>query len=144
MLGQSNGWEWTIADLPRTGTENGSKVYYSYYVQENVNAGDNYDTTYENNNGVASGTITIKNTKKETLVYELPSTGGPGVRAYTTAGLLLMMAATVVLFYRKNTRRKEDSASSWRADKRGRAAKEARQFQIFKKGYEREWKMQEN
>lgn len=47
-----------------------------------------------------------------TLVLELPETGGLGTHLYTTGGLLLMTAAVILLLYSQSKRRKEDFSSS--------------------------------
>ena len=47
-----------------------------------------------------------------TLVLELPETGGLGTHLYTTGGLLLMAAAVILLLYSQSKRRKEDFSSS--------------------------------
>ena len=95
------GWSWRSTDLPKTGKDSeGNTIYYSYYVQEKPVA--NYTTEYENNSGIASGTITIKNTANENPSYELPETGGTGTIWYTLGGLLLSMAAVYLLYKKSN------------------------------------------
>ncbi len=63
QLSAENGWTMTFPSLPIKGTNSeGETVYYSYHVVEH--AGSAYDvseTTYENNSGIQSGTITIRN-----------------------------------------------------------------------------------
>lgn len=72
----------TKGDLPLTGTDaDGNTVYYTYYVVEH--GVTNCTTAYENNGGIASGTIVIKNTESENPAYTLPETGGAGTTPYT-------------------------------------------------------------
>lgn len=72
----------TKGDLPLTGTDaDGNTVYYAYYVVEH--GVTNCTTAYENNGGIASGTIVIKNTESENPAYTLPETGGAGTTPYT-------------------------------------------------------------
>ncbi|MDD7646759.1 MAG: LPXTG cell wall anchor domain-containing protein, partial [Ruminococcus bromii] len=110
-ISNTDGWTWSKDDLPLTGTDkDNNTIYYTYYVVEH--SGTNYSTSYENNGGISSGTITIKNTESDTPVYELPETGGPGTTLYSAGGLLLMAAAGRLLLHKRKKRRKEDSASS--------------------------------
>lgn len=103
-------WKWTSGELPKTGTAaDGLTVYYTYYVKETAVA--NCKTEYENNDGIVSGIIKIKNTEESTPTHELPATGGPGDKMYTVGGLLLIAAAGILLLYNQNKRRKEGSAS---------------------------------
>lgn len=104
-LSNANQWKYTFSNLLLTGTdENGNSVTYYYYVQEEAVL--NYITTYENNNGIQSGTITVTNTATDTPEYELPETGGPGTKMYTLGGLLLSVLA-VLLMYKQEKRRRE-------------------------------------
>lgn len=108
---KDSGWTWIKDYLPLTGKdEAGNTVYYTYYVVEN--SGTNYSTSYENNGGIVSGTITIKNTESDTPVYTLPETGGGGTTPYTVGGLALMAGAGLLLLYNHSKRRKEDLESS--------------------------------
>lgn len=110
-VSNTDGWTWTKGDLPLTGTDaDGNTVYYTYYVVEH--SGANYSTSYDNNGGIASGTITIKNTESDTPVYTLPETGGGGTTPYTVGGLALMAGAGLLLLYNHSKRRKEDLESS--------------------------------
>ena len=85
-------WSKTISGLPTKGKdENGNTVYYTYCIEEV--GGENYDVSYDNNGGIASGTITVKNTESDSPSYVLPSTGGPGTTLFTTGGLALMGGA---------------------------------------------------
>ena len=97
-INNTDGWTWSKNDLPLTGKDtDGNIVYYTYYVVEHN--GTNYDAKYENNEGISSGTITIKNTESDTPAYELPETGGSGTIKYIMGGILLMLAS--VLLYIK-------------------------------------------
>lgn len=70
-------WTKTISDLPKTGINaEGKKIFYVYYIKELTNG--NYDTSYENNGGISSGTITVTNKMTENPSYLLPETGGTG------------------------------------------------------------------
>lgn len=110
-LDKDNGWSYTFTNLPLTGTdESGNAVTYYYYIEE-VSV-PNYDTRYDNNGGIQSGTITVTNKAKETPEYQLPETGGGGTIPYTLGGLLLMAIAGCFLLYNQSKRRKEESASS--------------------------------
>lgn len=85
-------WSKTISGLPTKGKdEKGNTVYYTYCIEEV--GGENYNVSYDNNNGIASGTITVKNTESDSPSYVLPSTGGPGTTLFTTGGLALMGGA---------------------------------------------------
>lgn len=110
-ISSSDDWKHTFDNLPLSGTdESGNTVTYYYYVKE-ISV-PNYTTSYENNGGITSGTITVTNTAVETPGYELPETGGPGTTLYSAGGLLLMAAAGRFLLHKRKKRRKEDSASS--------------------------------
>lgn len=110
-ISNTDGWTWRKGDLPLTGTDaDGNTVYYTYYVEEH--GVTNCTTAYENNGGIASGTIVIKNKESENPVYTLPETGGGGTIPYTLGGLLLMAIAGCFLLYNQSKRRKEESASS--------------------------------
>ena len=105
----SDGWKYIFENLPLVGTENGESVNYYYYVEE-VSV-PNYTTSYENNGGIQSGTITVINKADDNPEITLPETGGPGTKLYTIGGMLLMACAGFLLMYNKK-RRKEDMASS--------------------------------
>ena len=91
-ISSSDNWTKTIKDLPTVGkNEAGETVYYTYYIKE-VTGGD-FTTTYENNDGIVSGTITVTNKLSNNPSYVLPETGGHGTRKYMTVGALLMSAA---------------------------------------------------
>ncbi len=109
-LSDENAWKTEIKNLPQTGKYNNKDAYYTYVVKE-VSVPD-YVTTYENNDGITTGVITVKNKSTKPPTYELPETGGPGTIMYTMGGMLLMSVAGILLLYRKNKRRKEGFASS--------------------------------
>lgn len=110
-VSNTDGWTWTKGDLPLTGTDaDGNTVYYTYYVVEH--GVTNCTTAYENNGGIASGTIVIKNTESENPAYTLPETGGAGTTPYTMGGFLLMTSAALLLLYNHFKRRKEELTSS--------------------------------
>lgn len=98
-------WSKTISNLPLKGKNDAGKtVYYTYYVKEVGN--ENYDTTYDNNEGITSGTITINNTTSENPSYELPKTGGIGTTWLTVGGISLMIAASLCGYSMKRRRRR--------------------------------------
>lgn len=100
-LSKDNGWTHTFTDLPLTSTDtDGNTVNYYYYVQE-VSV-PNYDTSYTNNGGIQSGTITVTNKATDTPTFELPETGGPGTRiAYTFGSILMLLASAAFLYIKK-------------------------------------------
>ncbi|MBR5315613.1 MAG: Cna B-type domain-containing protein, partial [Firmicutes bacterium] len=63
QIDSHNGWKIKLDNLPRSATETiggaKTKVYYSYYVQEDPVRG--FTTSYENNSGITSGNITVIN-----------------------------------------------------------------------------------
>ena len=103
-------WSTLLSGLPVKGkNDKGETVYYTYRVEEVGN--NNYDVTYVNNDGIANGTITIKNQISDNPSYELPKTGGTGIKWFATVGTILMSA---VLLYGysvrvKRARRKKDN-----------------------------------
>ncbi|MDY2813406.1 MAG: SpaA isopeptide-forming pilin-related protein [Dorea sp.] len=97
-LNKDNGWKCIFTGLPLTGTDkDGNAVTYYYYIEE-VSV-PNYNTSYDNNGGIQSGTITVTNTATDTPEYSLPETGGSGTIKYIMGGILLMLAS--VLLYIK-------------------------------------------
>lgn len=81
-LSDANNWQYTWSKLARQ-DENGNKLLYT--VKEEAVSG--YTTSYSNNDGIASGEITIKNKQKSNIDYTLPATGGPGLYLYLIIGL---------------------------------------------------------
>lgn len=104
VINHNNNWTITIDGLPKEGTnENNETVYYTYYVEEKPFS--NCTTEYENNGGITSGTITIKNTKVENPEYVLPETGRfGGDIAFILGGMLLMAGSFVYIYKRKHKR----------------------------------------
>lgn len=100
-------WETTFSNLPVTG-DNGE--HYSYYVEETLVSG--YDTVYSNGSDSSKnpivmatdsedGHITIKN--KAQKQYELPETGGSGVKMHYVIGAslaLLSLGLIILKIYR--------------------------------------------
>lgn len=98
-LNKDNNWKYIFTNLPLTGTdEDGNTVNYYYYVEE-ISV-PNYDTSYENNDGIQSGTITVTNKATDNPEFALPETGGHGTLRYIMGGILLMLAS-VLLYIRK-------------------------------------------
>ncbi len=94
-LNSGNEWKHTFTDLPLTGTdEDGNAVIYYYYVEE-VSV-PNYETSYDNNDGIQSGTIIITNKATENSGVLLPETGGSGTIKYIMGGILLMLASALL------------------------------------------------
>lgn len=95
----SDSWSKVISDLPAISiNEVGERVYYTYYVKELGNS--NYDVSYDNNEGINFGTITIKNKMSENPSYVLPETGSFGEVIVALGGLIMMIVA--VIYYLKN------------------------------------------
>lgn len=103
-INSENGWSCTFTNLPLTGTDTeGNTVNYYYYVQEVSVSG--YETSYGNNGGIQSGTITVTNTATSNPTYELPDTGGHGTMGYTLGGVTLTAGAALWLLCRRKRRR---------------------------------------
>lgn len=85
---------------------------YTYYVKEVRIDGENIEDTYfayadENNEGINSGLITVKNTNQMAFGdFELPETGGRGSHKYWISGLLLITAAFTYGFKRNRWERR--------------------------------------
>ena len=95
----SDNWSKVISDLPAISINKaGERVYYTYYVKELGNS--NYDVSYDNNEGINFGTITIKNKMSENPSYVLPETGSFGEVIVALGGLIMMIVA--VIYYLKN------------------------------------------
>ena len=109
-MSKADNWSTTLDNLPLSVTDDdGNTVTCSYCIQEIPVP--NYTTSYENNGGITSGTITVTNMAVDTPGYELPETGGPGTIWYALGGMLLIVSAGILLVYNHSKRRKEDSAS---------------------------------
>lgn len=85
-----NNWKIELKNLPKTieyTKPDGSKVTAncSYFVEE-INDNIDIKVTYEKNDGILTGTITITNTVDTAPKHELPSTGGGGVAPITALG----------------------------------------------------------
>lgn len=103
-ISASDGWTLTIDDLPVSyEDESGKTWYYAYFLVERAGS---YSTSYINNGGIGSGTITIKNTQTDNPTYQLPATGGTGTTLYTMGGLSMMALAGCSLLYSRSKRRK--------------------------------------
>ncbi len=103
-LSHDDDWTKTYTELPVSGTDSsGNAVTYTYYVKENAVSG--YDTSYTNSNNDVpteeaadmaiasdSATITIKN--KAQKQYNLPATGGSGVKMHYVLGAALVLLTT--------------------------------------------------
>lgn len=105
----SNGfWEKVITDLPKgiPNPEDGTQgTLYQYYIKEVTVPGYTVES-YDNNEGITTGTITMTN--KEVSGYELPETGGAGTIPYTMAGWMLILLGMVYLMYRSKARGREE------------------------------------
>jgi LPXTG-motif cell wall-anchored protein len=101
-LDSLNSWTYTYWNLPTT--YEGESC--TYYVKEGeIKLGDTtdnteYTVTYDNNDGVVEGTITITNTKP--AEYTLPNTGGSGRNLWYMFGGLLALGAGYLLIYKKH------------------------------------------
>ncbi|MGN8777797.1 SpaA isopeptide-forming pilin-related protein [Blautia sp. HCP3S3_C12] len=100
-LSQKNNWTTTIKDLPKTGTENGKTVYYSYYVKEIGRT----PISQENNEGITEGVITLTNRADDSPSYVLPETGGIGTNRFTAVGLALMAGSLMCGYVMRRKRR---------------------------------------
>jgi hypothetical protein len=98
----SDGWSKTIYKLPKSETINGVKYDCIYSVKEIEVSGCTVD--YENND-VANGLITIKNT--ELPGYYLPATGSRGTTwIYLLGSIILLLGAEWYLITHKEVSRK--------------------------------------
>ncbi|SFR69865.1 hypothetical protein SAMN05216416_0793 [Streptococcus equinus] len=108
VLTHANSWKRMYLDLPVSGKDDcGNKVDYTYYVKETSSI-SGYDTSYSNGyeasenpadmaTDAEDGQITIKN--KSQKQYELPETGGSGVKMHYVIGasLALLSLGLIVL-----------------------------------------------
>jgi LPXTG-motif cell wall-anchored protein len=85
VLNDSNNWSYTWTGLDTS----------TVYTVREVSVPDGYTVSYDNNNGITAGTITVKNTY--TPVYSLPHTGGIGLAPFIFAGLMLLTIPAAVL-----------------------------------------------
>lgn len=101
-----DGWKKTIPNLPvKDKDADGNTVYYTYYVEE-VGSG-NYNASYDNNDGIASGTITVTNRMSDSPSYELPATGGIGTHWFTLGGIAAMSTAALMGCVHRRRRKRE-------------------------------------
>lgn len=99
VIRSTDNWSINIDKLPKEGVDNeGNKIYYTYYVKEREST--NYDTSYENNEGITEGTITINNKLKENIEFELPETGILGGNKLFILGGLLLMAGSLIYIHK--------------------------------------------
>lgn len=101
-LTHDDNWTRTYKELPVSGKNAaGNEVDYKYYVRETPVSG--YDTSYSNGEKTSDnpsdmktdssdGQITIKN--KAQKQYELPETGGSGVKMHYVLGAALVLLTT--------------------------------------------------
>ncbi len=111
MLSHDDDWTRTYKNLPVSGYDAcGNKYIFTYYVREQTVSG--YDTSYSNGETTSDnpsdmktdssdGQITIKN--KAQKQYELPETGGSGVKMHYVIGAslaLLSLGLIILKIYR--------------------------------------------
>ena len=97
-LNAGNNWSYTWESLPKA-DENGTE--YLYTVQETPV--DGFETSYENNDGITDGIITVIN--KETAVYVLPETGGTGAWRILALALVTLSLGTLCVLQIRRARR---------------------------------------
>ena len=75
-LNSENSWTHTFENLPVSKFENGKNYSYTYSIEE-INSLDNFNTEYNNNDGILSGIITVKNILKpvDLTIQKKSSTG---------------------------------------------------------------------
>lgn len=95
-LSGSNNWAKYWENLP---TKNSSGQAYHYKVLETSSSVDAKSTSYSNNGGIQTGTITVTNTLPEG--YELPKTGGSGTVRYLVTGAAIAVTAAAALLVRR-------------------------------------------
>ena len=92
VLNKNNNWEYTWKSLSAIGKNNNNEyVYYVYYVKENPLTSYKAEITKNSN---ISYTITNKQINVDNQ-YELPSTGGIGLRLYLTLAFIFVI---IILF----------------------------------------------
>lgn len=90
-----DGWKTKLSGLPKDKEyDDGTVVKYDYYVEEISVPG--YVITYDNNNGIEYGVVTISNTAEVKTDFVLPETGGFGTHLFTLGGVVLI---TLCLLY---------------------------------------------
>lgn len=103
----ADNWSLTISGLPVKGTDGADNTfYYTYYVEE-VSDDPNYEVSYANNAGIASGTITVTNQAQDLPSYELPATGGIGTHWFTLSGTAAMSIAALAGCIQRRKRKRE-------------------------------------
>ena len=98
VLSAENNWSHTWENLPKEKDENNP---YTYTVQETPV--DGFETSYENNDGITDGIITVIN--KETAVYVLPETGGTGAWRMLALALVTLSLGTLCVLQIRRARR---------------------------------------
>ncbi len=97
-LNAGNDWSYTWESLPKA-DENGTE--YHYTVQETPV--DGFETSYENNDVIAEGIITVIN--RQTAVYVLPETGGMGTWHMLALALIGASLGTLCVLQIRRARR---------------------------------------
>lgn len=75
-LNKDNNWTYNFENLPVSEFKDGKNYSYTYSIEE-INSLDNFNTEYDNNEGILSGTITVKNILKpvDLMIQKKSSTG---------------------------------------------------------------------
>ncbi len=104
-LDASNGWTRSWENLPKS---DGAGNAYRYEVVETACSVAGTTTTYTNNNGIQTGTITVTNTlphHEENPSYTLSETGGRGVTGlYAGAAAVVGASLAGIVALRRNGR----------------------------------------
>lgn len=117
-----NNWkaDWENLKLPVSGTVIGAdgveyECTYTYYVKETTEPGD-WTVSYTvdgqsytagdvaNMNITGDTTVTVTNTIPTEESYELPKTGGSGIKLYTFSGIVLVVSTLMYYIFRKRKR----------------------------------------
>ena len=98
VLSAENNWSHTWENLPKKDDKNNP---YTYTVVETPV--DGFETSYENNEGITDGMITVIN--KETAVYVLPETGGTGAWRILALALVTLSLGTLCVLQIRRARR---------------------------------------